>query len=89
MEVLGRMTFARHSGADFEANRTGRPRGEHIDCMEVVDAREPEQGRAEVRQSSRQSTAHKGAALSGRQAPGGSRPDASGKLHVRHSAVSR
>ena len=45
-EVLGRMTVARHSGADFEANRTGRPRGEQLPGVDVVDAREPERGRA-------------------------------------------
>ena len=46
MEVLGRMTFTRHSGADFEANRTGRRRGEQLPGVDVVDAREPEPGRA-------------------------------------------
>ena len=44
--VLGRMTFTRHSGADFEANRTGRRRGEQLPGVDVVDAREPEPGRA-------------------------------------------
>ena len=44
VEVLGRMTFTRHSGADFEANRTGRRRGEQLPGVDVVDAREPEPG---------------------------------------------
>ena len=37
-------TITQHSGADFEANSTGRPRGEQLQGVEVVDAREPESG---------------------------------------------
>ena len=40
-----RVVHAR-SGADFEAARGGRPRGEHIEGVDVVDPRLPDNGRA-------------------------------------------
>ena len=40
------VTTTRHTGADFEAGRVGRPRGDVMPRVPIIDARLPEDDRA-------------------------------------------